>query len=124
MNKYEIVGKLRSIDYDSPIDSAGYYGVILKPKWMPKWLAYMLRKRFVVHYAWMNKNGFNRSMQWWIYPSGDKFLESGERAESILVKPFLWCTIKVPYKTKITFLGGHPFNCKVEDPKGECAEAK
>lgn len=124
MNKYEIVGELRSVDYDAPIDSSGYYGVILKPKWMPRWLAYSLRNRFVVQYGWMNKNGYNRCMRWWVYPSGDSRNEHGERNESIQVKPFLWCTIKVPYKVKVTFLGGHPFNSTIEDPKGECAEAK
>jgi hypothetical protein len=117
MKKDKFIGPLRSITFDPPTDDCGYFGVVLKPKWMPLPLAYLFRAFLPIQLGWLNRQNrkYSTPDDWWfIYPSGDSFNKDGSKAKAIRVEPFLWCSRKTHYRVRVTFLGGSPFNCNVE----------
>lgn len=101
--KYIKVGELESVEFFPPNDHCGWYGLVIKPKWMPKWLAWPLRNHLKIELGWLNVPRKDKDAnysdlgleRWWfIYPQGhNRTNEDGSRAESIQVKPFLWCEI-------------------------------
>jgi hypothetical protein len=94
---YKKTGELESVEMFPPNDHCGWYGLVVKPKWMPSWLAWMVRNRLPIYLGWLNmpspKKPYNdpaRERWWFIYPTGTNAYD----AKSIRVKPFLWCDIE------------------------------
>lgn len=104
MEKQRKVGKnhkqiteLESVELFPPNDHCGYYGLVLKPNWMPKWLTWLLRNKLPIYYGWLNmpraiKPYTNPTTErwWFIYPTGENRMDGN----SVRVKPFLWCEIQ------------------------------
>jgi hypothetical protein len=111
INKF--ITPLRSVRFDSPEDHCGYYGVIIKPNWMPSVFAYLVRDFLPIRIGWLNRNS---SDEWFVYdgPNGESFYEDGTHANSTKVKPFLWCPRKTHYNVKVTFHGGSMWNSSSE----------
>jgi len=113
-----IASELISIE-SPPKDTYGYFGLVLKPKYMPLWVAKLFRNFLEVREGWLNmpytisrKGGKECDERWW-------FDYSKGRDNSVRCKPIYWCKIKSYYKVKVIPNGGHPFTWKTEDPKGE-----
>jgi hypothetical protein len=113
----EIEGELIDIN-TPPKDTCGYFGLVLKPKYMPLWLAKILKHQLEIRKGWLNmpksilkpKKGWDE--RWW-------FDHSRGREKSKQCKPIFWCKIRSYYNVKVIPNVGHPFTWKTEDPKGE-----
>jgi len=112
----EIVSELIDIK-NPPKDNHGYYGIVLKPKYMPLWLAKLLKNKLKVREGWLNmpyshaKPKRNWDERWW-------FDYSKGREHSVQCQPIYWCKIKTYYNVRVIPSSKHPFNWKVEDPQG------
>jgi hypothetical protein len=101
-----------------PKDTFGYFGLVLKPVYMPLWLAKILRNHLEIREGWLNmpsahsKPRENWDKRWWFDYS--KGRENYKRCE-----PIYWCKIRTYYKVKLITNDGHPFTWKIEDPKGQ-----
>jgi hypothetical protein len=111
----EIVSSLIDIK-TPPKGTSGYYGVVLKPKYIPLWIAKIFKNRLKVREGWLNmpytisrKGEEGWDERWWFYKSGDDFIKC---------YPIFWCKIKTYYKAKVIPNGNHPFAWRVEDPEG------
>lgn len=119
----EIVSELIDIR-TPPKDTHGYYGLVLKPKYMPLWLAKILKNHLEVREGWLNmpythsrKGEEGWDERWWFDYSKGK--ENSKQCE-----PIFWCKIRSYYKVKVIPNSGHPFNWKIEDPKGSYSVAE
>lgn len=114
MKQDVFIGPLNSTKYNPPEDRCGYYGIVIKPKYMPSALAYLFRGLLPIRIGWLNRH--SREDWWFVYdgPNGESSYENGERANAIKVKPFLWCPRKSHYKVKVTFHGGSMWNSTAE----------
>jgi len=100
-----------------PKDRHGYYGIVLKPKYMPLWLAKRLKSFLKVREGWLNMPYSKSDERWW-------FDYSNGRENSKQCEPIFWCKIRSYYKVKVVPNGGHPFSWGVEDPKGSYGVAE
>ena len=96
-NNYRQTSELHSVDFFPPDDHCGYYGLVEKPIWMPRWLAYLLRNKLPVYLGWLNMPRCDKPYDnptnirhWWIYPTGENNFEGN----SVRVRRFLWCEIE------------------------------
>lgn len=95
--QYRTNSPLEPVDALPPNDHCGYYGLVMKPIWMPKWLAWLLRNHLRVYLGWLNMSGCEKpydnpanKRNWWIYPTDRNW--TGE--PKIEVTPFLWCELE------------------------------
>ena len=116
----EIVGKLNSIKYP-PVNTHGWYGIVLKPKGIPLWFVRLFISHFKVYDAWMNCNGgYSKEMRWWCYPNG-----TDDKNDSFGCTPIFWCKIKTYYKVKVIATDNpNPWTWKTVDPQGEYGISK
>lgn len=84
-----------------PNDHCGWYGIIVKPKWMPKWFAWLIRNKLPIFLGWLNtplvKKPYDdpkHERYWFVYPTGSNFTPTGKHVRGLPVKPFLWCELK------------------------------
>jgi len=108
----EIVNKLTPIAIP-PKDHCGWYGLVIKPKYIPLWLAKIFKNHLRIYEGWLNANGSRRD--WWIYPNG-----SNDRENNIEVKPIYWCSIKSYYEIEVVpNNSSNPWTWEVKDPNGK-----
>lgn len=95
--QYRKDGELHSVDFFPPDDHCGWYGLVVKPRWMPRWLAWMMRNRLPIYLGWLNMPSCKKPYDnptnerwWWIYPAGT----NAEGSPKQRVRPFLWCEIE------------------------------
>jgi hypothetical protein len=100
-----------------PKNRWGYFGLVLKPKYMPLWLAKKLKKHLEIREGWLNMPCSKSDERLWFDYS--KGRENSKRCE-----PIFWCKIRSYYKVKVVPNGSNPFTWKTEDPKGEYAVAE
>ena len=112
----EIESDLKCVVTDPPKDRCGYFGIVLKPKWMPLWLARKLKYSIPIREGWLNMPSLKSDERWWFDKTDDDINNR--------VEPIYWCSIRSYYKVKVEFLGGNPFNCKISDPEGAYKVAK
>lgn len=106
-----------------PKDTCGYFGLVLKPKYMPLWLAKILKNHLKIREGWLNmpsshfkpQDGWDK--RWWFDHSKGK--ENSKQCE-----PIFWCKIRSYYKVEIIPNEGHPFSWETKEPKGKYAVAE
>jgi hypothetical protein len=95
--QYRTNSPLESVEFFPPNDHCGYYGLVIKPWWMPKVLAYLFRNQLRVYLGWLNmsssKKPYNNPTNeryWWIYPTDKNW--TGEPKET--ATPMFWCELE------------------------------